>query len=63
MTPTMYKKWTVETQTGVEGLVLSKSELPGILGEHEILVKIYAASLNYHDLVMIKVCSLAMSQI
>ncbi|EKD14618.1 uncharacterized protein L3040_000141 [Drepanopeziza brunnea f. sp. 'multigermtubi'] len=54
MAKKLYKQWTIQSQTGVDGLRLSSTELPDLLNDHDILVKIHAASLNYRDLVLIR---------
>ncbi|KAH8595875.1 hypothetical protein B0O99DRAFT_511312 [Bisporella sp. PMI_857] len=53
MAPQKYRQWTIQSQTGVDGLVFSEAEVPESLGDHEVLIKIHAASLNYRDLMAI----------
>lgn len=52
-----YTRWTLNGQDGVDSLKCGEVELPAKLGEHDVLVKIYAASLNYRDIVLAKVIS------
>lgn len=56
MAPTTTKQWTVQGQNGFDSLQFNeKAEIPK-LGENEVLVHFYAASLNYRDLIIPKVC-------
>lgn len=57
MPPQTYTQWTLNGQNGIESLVSSQADLPSQLGEHEVLVKIHAVSLNYRDIAMINVLS------
>ena len=55
MAPTTTKQWTVQGQNGFDSLQFNeKAEVPK-LGENEVLVHFYAASLNYRDLIIPKV--------
>ena len=52
MAVTTAKAWTIESQTkDLSGLVFKNVDLPQELGEHEVLVEMKAASLNYRELV------------
>lgn len=56
MAPTVTKQWTIQGQNGFDSLHFNeKAEIPK-LGENEVLVHFYAASLNYRDLIIPKVC-------
>lgn len=55
MAPQTYIQWTLKGQKGDQSLECGQAELPEKLGDHDVLVKIYAASLNYRDLVLAKV--------
>lgn len=51
------KQWTVLNQDNdFNGLVLGDGPVPKC-GENDVLVKLNAASLNYRDLIIPKVCS------
>jgi NADPH:quinone reductase-like Zn-dependent oxidoreductase len=50
-----FLQWTLDSQNGIESLVSRQAQMPREVGEHEILVKIHAASLNYRDLAIAKV--------
>lgn len=53
--PTTTKAWVLNSQNGPDSLEL-KQDLPlPALKEDEILVKLYAASLNYRELMVAKV--------
>ncbi len=55
MAPQTTKQWFIEGQNGFDSLKLNQNaELPE-LGDHDILVKFHAASLNYRDLIIPKV--------
>ncbi|PVH86225.1 alcohol dehydrogenase [Cadophora sp. DSE1049] len=54
MASTVFKEWRLEGQKGIESLVCGESELPTELKDHEVLVKIHAASLNYRDMAIAK---------
>ncbi|CAF9917142.1 MAG: hypothetical protein HETSPECPRED_003150 [Heterodermia speciosa] len=54
MAPTVTKQWTIQGQNGFDSLHFNeKAEIPK-LGENEVLVHFYAASLNYRDLIIPK---------
>lgn len=54
MAPNM-KSWTVlDKEHGFDGLKFGESPIPEV-GEHDVLVKFHAASLNYRDLIIPKV--------
>jgi hypothetical protein len=55
MMPEKYTQWSLIGQDGIESLKCGQAEMPKDLGEHDVLVKIHAASLNYRDLVLAKV--------
>ncbi|TVY80402.1 Zinc-type alcohol dehydrogenase-like protein [Lachnellula suecica] len=48
-----FTQWVLESQDGIESLVSRQAEMPTDLEEHEVLVKMYAASLNYRDLAIV----------
>lgn len=51
------KQWVVESkEKGFDGLVPQNNAPVPKVGENEVLVKLHAASLNYRDLVIPKVC-------
>lgn len=51
------KQWTVlNKENDFNGLVLGDAPVPKC-GENDVLVKLNAASLNYRDLIIPKVCS------
>ncbi|KAK0105341.1 hypothetical protein ONS95_004279 [Cadophora gregata] len=52
--PTVFKEWRLEGQNGIDNLICGDAEMPTKLNDHDVLVKIYAASLNYRDLVIAK---------
>lgn len=55
MAPTM-KHWTLKgTENDFDELVFGSGPVPRV-GEHEVLVKLHAAALNYRDLIIPKVC-------
>lgn len=52
------KQWVMEGETkGFEELVYVDAEVPEV-GQYEVLVKFYAASLNYRDITIPKVRSI-----
>ncbi|KAI6785504.1 Zinc-type alcohol dehydrogenase-like protein -like protein [Emericellopsis cladophorae] len=52
------RAWVVDTQTeDLSGLVLKDLPLPESIGQNEVLVEIKAASINYRDVVMVKLGS------
>jgi hypothetical protein len=55
--PIKYRQWTISKQGSIDDLVLQTREMPQ-LGDDYVLVRIHAASLNYRDLAIIKVCVL-----
>lgn len=56
MSPSTMKQWVVEDkERDFDGLVYKDADIPKV-GEHEVLVKLQAASLNYRDLTIPKVC-------
>lgn len=55
MASSVFKEWRLEGQKGIESLVCGESTLPTELQDHEVLIKIHAASLNYRDLAIAKV--------
>ncbi|KAF2434955.1 alcohol dehydrogenase [Tothia fuscella] len=54
MATQMSKQWTLETQNAFDGLQFKEVPIPTSVGEHEVLVEIRAASLNYRDIVLAK---------
>jgi NADPH:quinone reductase-like Zn-dependent oxidoreductase len=52
------KQWTVERKKGHDALEFHEQVQIPELGDHDILVKIHAASLNYRDLVIADVRNL-----
>jgi len=55
MAPSTTKQWTVEGRNGFDSLKFNeKAPIPS-LGEKDILVHFYSASLNYRDLAIPKV--------
>lgn len=57
MTATTAKAWTIESQAeDLSGLAFKDVTVPEELGEHDILVDMKAASFNYRELVVCKVC-------
>lgn len=55
MAPPTTKQWTVEGQNGFDSLKFNeKAPIPS-LGDKDVLVHFYAASLNYRDLIIAKV--------
>lgn len=56
MSPATMKQWVVQNkENDFDGLVYQEAPVPKV-GEREVLVKLQAASLNYRDLVIPKVC-------
>jgi NADPH:quinone reductase-like Zn-dependent oxidoreductase len=56
MAPPSQKQWIVQgTENGFDGLIYQDAPVPQV-GESEVLVKMRAASLNYRDLIIPKVC-------
>lgn len=59
MAPSTMKQWTVlDKENGFDSLSFGNAPVPKV-GENEVLVKFHAASLNYRDLIIPKVCSLS----
>ena len=55
MSATVTRQWTIQGQKGFDDLkFIPKATVPK-LGDHDVLVKIRFASLNYRDLVIPKV--------
>lgn len=54
-----YKQWTLHEQKGLESLTYGETTFPKTeeIGDYDVLVKLYAASLNYRDLAITKVSS------
>lgn len=50
--------WVLEDQKGFDSLNLVEGRPIPDLGDSDVLVKLYAASLNYRDLVIAKVSKL-----
>jgi len=55
MAPTTTAQWTVEGKSGLDSLKFNPNAPLPKLGDHDVLVKFKAASLNYRDLVITKV--------
>jgi NADPH:quinone reductase-like Zn-dependent oxidoreductase len=56
MAPTTMKQWIVSGKDkGFDGMSFGEAPVPKV-GENEVLVKFQAASLNYRDLIIPKVC-------
>jgi NADPH:quinone reductase-like Zn-dependent oxidoreductase len=53
--PSTQKQWTVEGYDGFDNLKLNEQAPVPEVGEHEVLVRFHAASLNYRDLIIPKV--------
>lgn len=54
----MMKTWTLKgTENDFDELVFGNGPVPHV-GEHDVLVKLHAAALNYRDLIIPKVCHL-----
>lgn len=59
MAPAKMQQWTVlDKENGFDGLTFGEAAVPKV-GEHEVLVKFRAASLNYRDLIIPKVRQLS----
>lgn len=53
---TSAQAWTIQSQAeDLSGLILKDIVIPQDIGEHEVLVEMRAASLNYRELVIVKV--------
>jgi NADPH:quinone reductase-like Zn-dependent oxidoreductase len=48
-------QWTLQGQNGIESLKFARVPIQTALGQHEVLVELRAASLNYRDVVIAKV--------
>ena len=60
MAPTTTKQWVVSGQNGFDSVnLVEKADVPK-LGDHDVLVNIHYASLNYRDLIIPKVRSLSL---
>lgn len=56
MGATSQKQWTVlNKDNDFDGLTFGEAPIPKV-GENEVLVKFHAASLNFRDLIIPKVC-------
>lgn len=54
MAPSTQKQWTVKNKDqDFDGLVYGDAQVP-TAGDSEVVVKLYAASLNYRDLIIPK---------
>jgi NADPH:quinone reductase-like Zn-dependent oxidoreductase len=49
--------WVLQDQQGIDSLELVEDHPVSTLGDSDVLVKLYAASLNYRDIVIAKVRS------
>lgn len=56
MAPTMKQLVVQDKEHDFDGLVFKKDTPVPTVGEYEVLVKLQAASLNYRDLIIPKVC-------
>lgn len=55
MVPTKTQQWSVQDkENSFDSLTFGEADIPKV-GENEVLVKFYAASLNYRDLIIPKV--------
>jgi NADPH:quinone reductase-like Zn-dependent oxidoreductase len=55
MSQPTFCRWVLESQNGIDSLKWEHNAVTKELGEHEVLVELHAASLNYRDLVIAKV--------
>lgn len=55
MAPQSTNKWTVEGHKGFDSLQFHEGASLPPLGDHDVLVRFHAASLNYRDLIIAKV--------
>ena len=60
MAPTTTATWKVEGNSGFDCLKLDKNAQVGKISDHDVLVKIEAASLNYRDLIIPQVWPLGL---
>ena len=58
MAPTTTKQWTVQGRNGDDSLFFNEKASIPKLGDKDVLVHFYAASLNYRDLIIPKVSPL-----
>ena len=56
MAPKSQQQWTIEGRDGFDSLQLTKDAPVPELSDHDVLVQFHAASLNYRDLIIPKVC-------
>ncbi len=55
---TRFSHWTLPEANGVDSLILDENaSIDGPLGDEEVAVELHAASLNYRELVIVKVPS------
>jgi len=57
MAPSTTKQWTVDGKDGFDSLKFHEKAPISSLGDKDVLVHFYAASLNYRDLIITKVIS------
>ena len=50
--PEYMKAWTVQGMNGFDSLKLNEKVAVPKVSDHEVLVKLHAASLNYRDLII-----------
>ena len=55
MAPSTTRQWVVEGRNGFDSLKLEDKAAVPKLGDHDVLVNIHYASLNYRDLIIPKV--------
>ena len=56
MAPSTTRQWVVEGRNGFDSLKLEDKAAIPKLGDHDVLVNIHYASLNYRDLIIPMVC-------
>jgi len=54
--PSTQKQWVISGQEGFDSLKFQTDAPIPKVGENEVLVKLEGASLNYRDLVILRVC-------
>lgn len=54
-----YLTWTLPESSGIDSLTLQTDAPTKSLGDDEVAVELHAASLNYRELVVVKVSSMA----
>lgn len=55
--PKSQKQWLIQgTDKGIDGLVKQDNVPIPEVGEHEVLVRLHGASLNYRDLIIPRAC-------